>query len=262
MAKAKTGKTTSRKPIPKDTEKNVLLKSRRRCCLCFWYDGIDSVQKGQVAHLDQDNTNFAEDNLAFLCIPHHDDYDSITRQSKGLTEKEVKHWRDDLYKEMEFRFQTIKRRSFELALTSFLWQGDPDKFKAQFRLTNTGEKSERSPVVSIRVPDNADGMTYYWSEKSQGYGGWAGGFGTCELRADLFEHEGRVAVMETKVVLMPGHPFDFQGLTFHLADHPPESIVSLEYRVDAEDMTPFVGKVTAIVPAEFRGRPPTVGKWP
>src|SRR5436305_3601972 len=83
----------ARKPIPETTQTSILLKSRRRCCLCFWLKGEDEVKKGQLAHLDGDNENFAEDNLAFLCLEHHDEYDSIPRISKGLREQEVRRWR-------------------------------------------------------------------------------------------------------------------------------------------------------------------------
>ena len=85
----------------------MLLKSRRRCCLCFWLKSQDEVQKGQLAHLDWDNENPAEDNLVFLCLEHHDEYDSTPRLSKGLRQREVKTWRDKLYKEMEYRSRTV-----------------------------------------------------------------------------------------------------------------------------------------------------------
>ena len=88
----------ARKAIPEATQVSIFLKSRRRCCLCFGLRGGDEVKKGQLAHLDGDNENFAEDNLAFLCFDHHDEYDSTTRLSKGLREQEVRRWRDELYK--------------------------------------------------------------------------------------------------------------------------------------------------------------------
>jgi len=83
----------------------VLTKSRRRCCLCFWLDGIDDPVKGQIAHVNKDRSDSKEENLAFLCLRHHDEYDSIPSQSKGLREKEVRHWREELYREMAFKFR-------------------------------------------------------------------------------------------------------------------------------------------------------------
>lgn len=53
---------------------------------------IWGISRGQIAHLDQNNENFDEDNLVFLCLEHHDEYDSKTRTSKGLRLEEVKRW--------------------------------------------------------------------------------------------------------------------------------------------------------------------------
>src|SRR5690348_12343284 len=118
----------ARKPIPGETQKNILTKSRRRCCLCFWLEGLDEVQKGQIAHLDGDNENAAEDNLAFLCFDHHDDFDGTTRLAKGLRQDEVRHWRDELYKEMEYRFRTSRKRDIELKFRGFVWAVEHDSF--------------------------------------------------------------------------------------------------------------------------------------
>jgi hypothetical protein len=59
------------------------------------------VKKGQIAHVDQDRSNNKEENLAFLCLEHHDEYDTKPSQSKNLTEREVKHYRDLLYRRIE-----------------------------------------------------------------------------------------------------------------------------------------------------------------
>jgi hypothetical protein len=43
-----------------------------------------SEKLGQIAHLDKDPSNAAEDNLAFMCLTHHALYDSKTSQHKKL----------------------------------------------------------------------------------------------------------------------------------------------------------------------------------
>jgi hypothetical protein len=73
----------SRKKVTPETQKSVLTDSLRRCCLCYCLLGDESVKKGQIAHIDHDNSNNKESNLAFLCLDHHDEYDSKTSQSKG-----------------------------------------------------------------------------------------------------------------------------------------------------------------------------------
>jgi len=90
----------SRRPISKAIETNILVNSKRRCALCFGLKGDLGEKKGQIAHLDQDRSNNLEDNLAFLCFEHHNEYDSKTSQSKGLTIGEVKFYRDKLYVEI------------------------------------------------------------------------------------------------------------------------------------------------------------------
>jgi len=75
----------ARKRVPSNTQTAVLVRSRRRCCICFGLHRDLELKGGQIAHLDHDSTNSAEDNLAYLCLDHHDEYDSSTSQRKGLT---------------------------------------------------------------------------------------------------------------------------------------------------------------------------------
>lgn len=86
-----------RPTIQTDTVTEVLLRSRRRCCLCFGLDGNFEQKQGQVAHLDQNRNNNSPGNLAFLCLVHHDAYDSRTSQSKGFTIEEARAYREALY---------------------------------------------------------------------------------------------------------------------------------------------------------------------
>jgi hypothetical protein len=85
-----------RKPISRKIEAEVLIRCRRRCAVCFGLHLDISIKRGQIAHLDQDASNNSSDNLVFLCFDHHDEYDSKTRQSKGLTQAEVRHFQSEL----------------------------------------------------------------------------------------------------------------------------------------------------------------------
>lgn len=86
-----------RKHIPTEIQTQVLVNSARRCCLCFGLDNDFSEKQGQIAHLDQNPSNSDPENLVYLCLAHHDQFDSRTSQSKGLTASEVKHYRELLY---------------------------------------------------------------------------------------------------------------------------------------------------------------------
>jgi hypothetical protein len=92
---------SNRPPIPESVQTDVLTKCRRRCCICFGLNHDLTEKCGQIAHLDQNPSNHDPDNLAFLCLPHHDRYDGRTSQSKGLTITEVKIYRSSLWAAIE-----------------------------------------------------------------------------------------------------------------------------------------------------------------
>lgn len=56
------------------------------------------TKPGQISHLDRDSTNDDPENLCFLCLVHHDEYDSTRRQSAGFQPAEVKRYRSELYR--------------------------------------------------------------------------------------------------------------------------------------------------------------------
>ena len=96
-----------RKAIAKDVEATVLIRSRRRCCLCAFWDKDYTQKEGQIAHIDRDPSNAAEDNLAYLCFPHHNQYDAKQLQGKNITPKELLHARDELYCQTNPDSQTL-----------------------------------------------------------------------------------------------------------------------------------------------------------
>src|SRR5262245_20031526 len=196
----------ARKAIPDATQANILLRGRRRCCLCFWLKGEDEVKKGQLAHLDGDNENAAEDNLVFLCLEHHDEYDSIPRLSKGLREQEVRKWRDELYKEMEYRFRTVKQHSCELNVARLRRTfADPlfGHYCAEFRLKNTGVAELRSPVVSIRLPG------HYYAQPQWDPEDRTNRVSMKDAMSDVFEPNGRIATVAPIPILLRDHSVTF-----------------------------------------------------
>lgn len=100
-----------RKNTPRETETQILFNSCRRCCLCFGLEGDFSQKSGQIAHIDKNPLNASLNNLVFLCLEHHDQYDSKTSQSKGLTIYEVKKYRNLLHDAVqELRDNKKKKR--------------------------------------------------------------------------------------------------------------------------------------------------------
>lgn len=89
-----------RPTIPTAVQTELLIQSRRRCCLCFGLKADIEEKDGQIAHLDRNPSNNRLDNLAWLCLPHHDQYDSVRRQTKRLTLEEVKSYREQLHSQL------------------------------------------------------------------------------------------------------------------------------------------------------------------
>lgn len=93
---------TRRHAVPKAMETQVLTASRRRCCVCVYLLGRGEVRRGQVAHLNRDPRDTRFPNLVWLCLEHHDEYDTRNSQAKGLTTGEVREYRDRLYKSHDY----------------------------------------------------------------------------------------------------------------------------------------------------------------
>lgn len=89
-----------RKKLSEAVAAEILVASRRRCCLCYYLENKRTVCKGQIAHLNRRRDDDRVANLVWLCFDHHEEYDSRTSQSKGLTPAEVRTYRDRLIAEM------------------------------------------------------------------------------------------------------------------------------------------------------------------
>ncbi len=80
----------ARKSVPQLTQANILVESHRRCAMCFHLEGDLAQKSGQLAHIDRDRSNDVEQNLVFLCLAHHDEYDAKQSQSKGWQPAELR----------------------------------------------------------------------------------------------------------------------------------------------------------------------------
>lgn len=99
-----------RRAIPKKVEVEVLLRSARRCCICYGLKGDFSEKAGQIAHVDGNAANNQVENLVFLCLEHHDAYDTRHSQSKGLTREEVLLYRDILHNDVAKRLPRLSKQ--------------------------------------------------------------------------------------------------------------------------------------------------------
>lgn len=128
----------SRKKTPSETEHRLLTKSRRRCALCWGLNHELGVKSIQLGHIDRDHTNNKFSNLAPLCLPCHDLYDTEPRQTKRFTPKELAEYRDEL-----FAILSKKRQVVESA------------FLGESRYTNAKTNSERLGLVVEAFDEDA-----------------------------------------------------------------------------------------------------------
>lgn len=144
----------TRAALKEATVTDVLLKSRRRCAMCFGLKRDTEMKSGQIAHLDRKNTNAEEDNLAFLCLDHHDEYDSQTSQRKGFTINEVKAFRSELYEvlgavlKMPVHFGSITLPAADPYAGTYIRLGTTNA-SAEISLTPLSDNLEGSPRYAV-----------------------------------------------------------------------------------------------------------------
>lgn len=107
---------TTRSPVSSEVERDIVIQSKRRCCLCFGLHGDDNEKQGQLAHIDRDFSNSEESNLAYLCLEHHNEYDSIPSQTRRFKSDELRYYKTRLYKHLgtlRIRWRLIINADFE-----------------------------------------------------------------------------------------------------------------------------------------------------
>lgn len=143
----------SRKQIAPNVQTNVLVGSRRRCCICFGLSRDTNLKSGQIAHLDRNNANNVETNLAFLCFNHHDDYDSRASQRKNFTIGEVKQFRSELY-------QTINRAFSQPVHFGEILTPPHDPYAGQY--IRLGESVDSAEISFTPLPDSIEAQMRYF----------------------------------------------------------------------------------------------------
>ena len=209
--------------ISKAVETQVLVASRRRCCLCYFLCGIMTAQKGQIAHLDHDPANPDYSNLVYLCLNHHDEFDSETSQSKGYTTNEVAEYRDRLYQalvttdtpspapETGYRLRTSSKLARELSDVIGRAKDRMDFLHRPWKLT--WQIEEKPMLFAYKSPGRFDGI--------------------CQIeRVNL--RDGRVAVICEQIDGNPGRSVTntIEYIAFQLCEQfniNPEQLVLIEH---------------------------------
>lgn len=87
----------NRQNFSQSVETEILILCRRRCALCFGLSDDAAEKDGQIAHIDRNSANNEKENAAFLCLAHHNKYDSKPSQSKQIKPEELREYQKRLY---------------------------------------------------------------------------------------------------------------------------------------------------------------------
>lgn len=158
----------TRRRISANVQKAILVNSRRRCVICYGLHRDISIKHGQIAHLDQDPSNNNENNLAFMCMIHHDEYDSTTRQRKNFTLEEVKHYRDELYTAVSTAFDPIPVLGFS-GTTQVAQEAEVDHLTGHYILdTDFHQSAELKITRLIDGRFHVSGMALWGTDRPGG----------------------------------------------------------------------------------------------
>jgi hypothetical protein len=95
-------------------------------------DGVEKVRPGQICHLSKDPSRTDFDDLVWLCLEHHDRFDSRTSQSKGFTSDEVRTYRNKLYKKNPDFSEITKQAEHTTSLEPLEDENVYEKLKRRF----------------------------------------------------------------------------------------------------------------------------------
>ncbi len=87
----------TRVSVPEKLQAQLKFNCRNRCAICAIMNGDFNEKHGQIAHIDHNHSNsFDYNNLVWLCLEHHDQYDSKTSQSKNYRPDEIRMYKNQL----------------------------------------------------------------------------------------------------------------------------------------------------------------------
>ena len=151
-----------RTSIPESIKQSILLRSKRRCPLCF-IAGKTEPQEGSIAHIDRDLKD-EPDNLVYLCSEHHQQFD----QGSAISISDLKKARASLYSAMKLEeFTTDSRpggwQAYEKLIVDLVRSAMFERLGDFFTLLTNSLVSGSSGVshqVDLEIRFNIAGINY------------------------------------------------------------------------------------------------------
>lgn len=144
----------NRKASSRKDELAVLNKCRHRCALCFYLDFKTDVERGQIAHIDNDASNSVEKNLVYLCLLHHDAYHLKSPLTKSITEDEVRLAKQNLEEWIEEHHSTMTSSSSseDVDLVSPLEFVSPEVYRLRMPIYQATNHFASFIIREVKVP--------------------------------------------------------------------------------------------------------------
>src|SRR5262245_16251026 len=93
-----------RTPIPDEVAADILYQHDRTCCVC-----TEPGKAIQIHHLDEDPSNHSADNLAVLCLQHHEETQIRGGFGRKLRDVDVRKHRNEWLNRVRARRLEVDR---------------------------------------------------------------------------------------------------------------------------------------------------------
>ena len=117
-----------RTQVPDDVSAEVMYQHDRICCVCN-----EPGKAVQIHHIDEDPSNHDQDNLAVLCLQHHEDTHVKGGFSRKLRATDVRKHRDEWIRRVRDRRSQVDKLSVERAAPQPVAQADLQHEKFYYR---------------------------------------------------------------------------------------------------------------------------------
>ena len=124
---------SARTPVPDDVSAEVMFQHDRTCCVCR-----DRGLAVQIHHIDENPTNHAINNLAVLCLEHHEQTQTRGGFAKKLKAADVIRFRDDWVRRVSDRRDKADEIVIKYMTGAPLTQVQPEEWNAPSEARVTG----------------------------------------------------------------------------------------------------------------------------
>jgi hypothetical protein len=137
---------TVRKPIPKDVASQILLANRHACCIC------QSFQV-QLHHIDEDPANNDPENIAALCLPHHDQASMQIGLSKKIRPEEIRRYKADWEARCAADIEALARDRLRFYVTLYK---NPPRIRELFSALTTNKRLRAVTRLDSEIQEDVE----------------------------------------------------------------------------------------------------------